>query len=172
MEIVNCAGENWIPSGGTALFFHATDEEQARDYREPDKPVYQVRRYTELLGETMDEVSISDGMDVMRLVSDDGVVYEFYHQQDCCEHVEIIDVIGDLDDLVGQPIYMAEEVTYKDHDPDDVVNLEESWQESWTWTFYKFATVKGYVTVRWHGSSNGYYSEDVWMRSYRLVCLQ
>ena len=161
------------PSGGTAGYYEYTDdEEQARIYREPDEPVYQVRRYTELLGETMDEASISDGKDVMRLVSDDGVVYEFYHDQDCCEHVEIIDVIGDLDDLVGQPIYMAEEVTYKDHDPDDVVKPEDSYQESYTWTFYKFATVKGYVTVRWYGSSNGYYSEEVSMRSYRLVCLQ
>ena len=79
----------------------------------------------------------------------------FQHHQDCCEHVYIEDICGDLNDLVGSPLLEAEEVS--DYDAGPLVEYEESH----TWTFYKFATRKGFVTVRWYGSSNGYYSESV-----------
>lgn len=83
--------------------------------------------------------------------------FTFYHSQDCCETVEISDIVGDLQDLVNEEILMAEEVsgeTPADH-------KFEYEPESYTWTFYKFATKKGYVDVRWLGESNGYYSESV-----------
>lgn len=82
--------------------------------------------------------------------------WRFAHERDCCERVEIDDVCGDLADLVGSPIVQAEEVRSdppEDHTPDDTE----------TWTFYKFATAKGAVTVRWYGTSSGYYSEEVQM---------
>lgn len=79
-----------------------------------------------------------------------------YHDQDCCESVYVEDIIGDLQDLVGSPILMAEEVSNIDEE-----KLPKREAESYTWTFYKFATLKGYVTIRWYGESNGYYSESV-----------
>lgn len=109
----------------------------------------------ELLGKTAVGVTGEAGGDELLFVFDDGAKYVFHHHQDCCEGVEINDIEGDLQDLVGSPLTMAEEV---ENGP-----VPEGWDpyESETWTYYKFATVKGYVNVRWLGSSNGYYSESV-----------
>lgn len=68
--------------------------------------------------------------------------------------MSIEDVVGDWNDLIGSTLIMAEESTNCD-------NPKRDYEESHTWTFYRFATVRGYVTLRWYGSSNGYYSERV-----------
>lgn len=112
----------------------------------------------DLIGKTMVSVSQVDN-DELRFTTSDGERFRLYHYQDCCESVEIEDVIGDLSDLVESPILMAEEVSHECENPEGVP--EKEWQDSWTWTFYKLATVKGYVTIRWYGESNGYYSERV-----------
>ena len=82
--------------------------------------------------------------------------YVFFHEQNCCESVSINDVVGDLSDLEGEPLLIADEV-----EGQSPVGFEDEYHESVTWTFYKFATRKGYVDVRWLGESNGYYSESV-----------
>ena len=94
-------------------------------------------------------------------VGDGELVFEndterfvFFHHQDCCESVDINDIVGDLEDLVGEPLLIAEEVS-------GATEPDEEHYESYTYTFYKFATRKGYVDVRWLGESNGYYSEGV-----------
>jgi len=87
----------------------------------------------------------------------DGREYLMYHEQDCCELVSVEDVVGDLDDLIGTPILKASE----DNNDDDVDDDKGDEYESCTWTFYNITTIKGHVTIRWFGSSNGYYSERV-----------
>lgn len=82
--------------------------------------------------------------------------YVFSHHQDCCESVYIESIVGDVQDLVNTPILIAEESA-----GDTPADSDASPSESYTWTFYKFATFKGYVDIRWLGESNGYYSESV-----------
>ena len=80
-----------------------------------------------------------------------------FQEQECCEKVWLEEVVGDLDDLVGTPIIKASEDTSRP-DPGKLPGSDESRH---TWTFYNIATAKGHVTLRWYGSSNGYYSESV-----------
>ena len=93
--------------------------------------------------------------------------FEMYHEQDCCEDVYIESITGDLEDLLNTPVLLAEEVTSCEEIlEDNFLNLlldekKVHQDDSWTWTFYKLSTIKGSVTIRWHGSSNGYYSESV-----------
>ena len=110
-----------------------------------------VKTFEDLVGRTLYKVT-EDGEELTLYLSETNYV-RFYHQQDCCESVYIEDIVGDLNDLVGEPLLIAEEVSSYD--------AEGKGDESYTWTFYKFATRKGYVDVRWYGSSNGYYSESV-----------
>ena len=108
-----------------------------------------------LLGKVLKSV-VNHGDEVV-FETVDGERYRMYHEQDCCESVTLEDVVGDLEDLVGSEILIAEEV-----DGETPVDHKFDYEpDSYTWTFYKFATRKGYVDLRWFGQSNGYYSESV-----------
>ena len=84
----------------------------------------------------------------------DGL-YFMGHKQDCCEDVEIKEVSGNFEDLLNTPILKAEENSNSSE------NEVPPYSDSYTWTFYKLATIKGYVDITWFGISNGYYSEFV-----------
>ena len=120
-----------------------------------------------LLGLTLVAVDVTrgDGDHEIIFTVDDGRKFKMFHWQCCCESVSIEDICGDVQDLVGAPIQMAEEVSnYEPEKVEEEPTQEDEdyhYEDSHTWTFYKLATVKGYVTIRWYGSSNGWYSESV-----------
>lgn len=113
-----------------------------------------------LLGCTLINVDgLHVGSEYVTLLSDCGGRWHMYHSQDCCESVSIEDVVGDVEDLLGSPILLAEERKQETNGDDDLC----------MWTFYTIATIKGTVDIRWMGTSNGYYSVGVSVEEMQSV---
>lgn len=128
--------------------------------------------FNTLKGKTITEIIMSKDIPVDEIIfiTDNGV-FKLFHNQGCCESVDLYDVVGKFEDLIGHPLLVAEESS-TEHNRDEVTpwsaNMTDeeldayySQPDSWTWTYYKLATIKGFVDMRWYGSSNGYYSERV-----------
>lgn len=109
-----------------------------------------------IIGKIPKEIRQSE--DEISFMFDDGSSCVFFHEQDCCEDVRVEDVNGDWYTLIGSPILIAEEKVSGETSQNAQFQDEE---DSCTWTFYTFRSIKGSVDVRWFGSSNGYYSEAV-----------
>lgn len=127
--------------------------------------------FSVLEGKTL--TSIENKGDELIFTTVEGEIYRQVYYDDCCASCSIEEIHGDLEDLVGAPILMAEEVSSTEPEPEiKAKRAAEKAEadakgtyyygggESETWTFYKAATIKGGVTIRWYGESNGYYSES------------
>ena len=109
-----------------------------------------------LKNSTLTAVDISEDKEKIIFTTSDNRKFRMFHEQGCCERVRVEDIDGELSDLIGSPILVAEETTNN-----DLYNGMPENPESFTWTFYRLATIKGFVVIRWLGESNGYYSESV-----------
>lgn len=116
--------------------------------------------FSELIGQTFTSVVNTGEAFILK---NDEREYSIHHSQDCCESVYIDDVVGDLDDLTNTPITFATEEYNSDAPKSETYGEGEKAHtyvdESSTWSFYKLGTVKGWVDIKFYGSSNGYYSE-------------
>lgn len=101
-----------------------------------------------------DITGAEEGAEDVKFWTGPDTYYRMHHNQSCCETVYLLDISGDVSDLINQPITLFEERG------SDAGPLDE-YDESYTWTFYEIATPKGSATFRWYGTSNGYYSESV-----------
>jgi hypothetical protein len=112
---------------------------------------------SEMVGKTFQKVLQRDIYEDELVFENENEKFIFYHDQTCCESVDIEDITGDLSDLENTPILVAEERSGESGDVENGYDVYE-------WTFYEFRTIKGSVTVRWYGTSNGYYSTSVDLR--------
>jgi hypothetical protein len=106
------------------------------------------------LGETFLSIkNAKPNSDEVTFVTSSNRTFKMEHEQDCCEYVRLIDVVGDISDLLDSPITLAESITKK-VSPEEVSEYGE-------WTFYRLGTLRGIVTLRWLGETNSCYSLEV-----------
>ena len=111
-------------------------------------------KFEDMIGITFNKVYV-DQNEEMIIFENEETKFALFHSQDCCEAVDLEEIVGDLPDLIGTPILEAREDTNSSNPP-----KESKYEpDSYTWSFYNFRTIKGSVTIRFYGESNGYYGE-------------
>ena len=120
--------------------------------------------FSSLVGKTITEIEGGfDGSEAIVFTCSDGTMYRMFHSQDCCESVSVEDIVGDIEKLIGSVVQSA----YADSNYTDSGDGDEKW------TFYRITTMNGEtVTIRWYGTSNGYYSTDVSFVELRVGAYQ
>lgn len=118
--------------------------------------------FNTLLGKTFKSVTLHKEWNMLTFMTETEK-FELMHCEDSSENVYIESIVGDLEDLIDSPILVAEEATSQENERIPEEKSEALWKEVWfdsyTWTFYKLATAKGWVDIRFYGESNGHYSE-------------
>ena len=87
--------------------------------------------FSDLKGKTLTKITGDKGDEQMYFTTSEGEMYRLIYHHDCCADCSIEDICGDLSDLIGNPILVAEEV-----DDVDEGSLCE-YDLSYTWVFYK-----------------------------------
>ena len=103
--------------------------------------------------------------DSLKIVTD-KYKYYLYHHQDCCEYVRLVDVIGDVDNILNKEIIFAEEDGGA-NEPDWYGN--NYYDSSHTWTKFVLGTKNANVEFWFLGESNGYYGESISIKVEEIV---
>lgn len=125
-----------------------------RGYVRNNKP------FKTLLNKTIIQITVS--YESVIFACNDLTIYSLYHDQVCCESVELSEIIGKLENLLFAPITFADESSGEiDLSKDlDYLAASQLGVAHASWTFYKLATTYGFVDIIFRGDSNGCYSES------------
>ena len=105
-----------------------------------------------IIGATILEVTGCErGSGCVTFVTDRGTL-KLLHYQNCCERVYLEDANGDIADLIGGVVSVAEERSNQEG---------ERGEYRTKYTFYTIRTTKGDLDLRWIGKDNGYYGVSV-----------
>lgn len=144
--------ENDLPNGidDVVEIVDRLTEKNSRDFYVPkyfDEYDMEQVDMNDMIGATLSYIRVDKDKPSITFVECNGKrVWVMKHKQECCEQVDIAQIDGEFDDLKFTPIVISEKI----------VNDNRYGRA----TFFKLATIKGYVTIRWFGEFSAY-SEDV-----------
>ena len=101
-----------------------------------------------LLGFTLSAVEHNQDWECIVFTRTDGVQVKMHHEQECCEHVWVEEVHGDLQALIGYPLTTAEVYTRDGGESED--------GDDRMFTFYRIGNERHMATIRWCGESHHY----------------
>jgi hypothetical protein len=109
----------------------------------------------DLIGKTLVKIVGEKNCTTIELLCDNGERYVLYHDWGYCECEGVIveDIYGDIDNLKGSPILIAEQSTIKNNPL--AVKFETKHPHTSIDTFHRIATINGEVVIRWYGPLNG-----------------
>lgn len=108
-----------------------------------------------LIGKIIDDIKINNNEDEIAFFLSNGELLVLYHEDDCCESFWLEDFDGEPYEICNCKIMSAEERISDDEEK----MSNHSYDDSITWTFYVIRSLRGTVTIRFCGTSSGYYSE-------------
>ena len=121
-------------------------------------------KYNFKYGHVPNNAPVNTGGDFICFITENKA-FLMMHQDDCCEEVFLEDIVGYPEFMCPSDILYAEMRTNSDEEPHENVDPDGSY----LWTYYSVDTTKGGLSIRWFGSSNGYYSERVDLLCYDLI---
>ena len=117
-----------------------------------------------LKGQSARRIIALDG-DSLKIVTD-KYKYNLYHEQDCCEYVRLVKIIGDIDNILNEEIIFAEEDSGAN---DPAWHTDYDYDDHHTWTKFVLGTKNANVEFWFLGESNGYYSEHIDIKVEKIV---
>jgi len=123
---------------------------------------------TDLIGQTI--VKITNDKFSIDFYTESGKHYIMGHDQNCCEYVELEDICGNLQGLIGSPVHDA----FIKTNTDSGEYLDKGSGENYQWTFYTIVTMFETVTLRWYGEADCYsidvdFDEIKWKDEWRNI---
>ena len=112
--------------------------------------------FFELKGQIVKEITGLEKDSPEVFIETNNGTYKLYHEQDCCEYVRVVKVIGNVNELIGEVILAEEDAGANEPDWHD-----EYIDDSHTWTKYVLKTENASLEFWFLGESNGYYNENV-----------